>query len=174
MSFYIVENLTQCNRYVEEIKEISNDAALIKEENDTVAQQVVNHKQKLEELKSLYERKIESLAQENKSLNKDVVNYKTELSNLQGKYKIVNEGYELLKVNSDKTMPVQVHVAAVDECKRLFEELKSQYESEKRKLSARIKQLEESLPDNEKEIVTVTAERNHLKNLTKTLERNLK
>lgn len=159
---------------MEEIKEISNDAALIKEQNDTVTQQVVNHKQKLEELKSLYERRIESLTQENKSLHKDVVTYKTELSNLQGKYKIVNEGYEMLKGNSDKTMPVQVHVAAVDECKRLFEELKSQYESEKRKLSTRIKQLEESLPDNEKQLVTVTAERNHLKNLTKTLERNLK
>ncbi|XP_047367861.1 protein Cep89 homolog [Vespa velutina] len=165
---------SKCNRYVEEIKEISNDATLIKEQNDKVTQQVVNHKQKLQELQSLYERKIESLAQENKSLHKEVVTYKTELSNLQGKYKIINEGYEMLKSNSDKTMPVHVHVAAVDECKRLFEELKSQYESEKKKLSTRIKQLEESLPDNEKQFVTVTAERNHLKNLTRTLERNLK
>ncbi|XP_035727757.1 centrosomal protein of 89 kDa-like [Vespa mandarinia] len=165
---------SKCNRYEEEIKEISNDATLIKEQNDKVTQQVVNHKQKLQELQSLYERKIESLTQENKSLHKEVITYKTELSNLQGKYKIVNEGYEMLKNNSDKTMPVHVHVAAVDECKRLFEELKSQYESEKKKLSTRIKQLEESLPDNEKQLVTVTAERNHLKNLTRTLERNLK
>ncbi|KAL2749492.1 centrosomal protein of 89 kDa [Vespula maculifrons] len=165
---------SKCNRYIEEIKQISNDAALIKEQNDTVTQQAVHHKQKLQELQSLYERKIESLTQENKSLHKEVVTYKTELSNLQGKYKIVNEGYEILKSNSDKTMPVHVHVAAVDECKRLFEELKLQYESEKKKLTTRIKQLEESLPDNEKQLVTVTAERNHLKNLTKTLERDLK
>ncbi|KAI4482382.1 hypothetical protein M0804_008933 [Polistes exclamans] len=165
---------SKCNRFMEEIKEISNDAALVKEQNDTLVQQVYNHKQKFEEFQSLYERKIESLTQENKTLHKEIVTFKTELSNLQGKYKIVNEGYEMLKNNSDKTMPVHVHIAAVDECKRLFEELKSQYESEKKKLSTRIKQLEESQPDNEKQLVTVTAERNHLKNLTKTLERNLK
>ncbi|KAK2586039.1 hypothetical protein KPH14_012041 [Odynerus spinipes] len=165
---------SKCNRYVEEIKQITNDAAMIKEQNDTLTQQVTYHKQKLQELQSLYERKIESLTHENKNLNKELVSCKTELSNLQGKYKVLNEGYEMLKNNTDKMMPVHVHTAAVEECKRLFEELKSQYESEKKKLSSRIKQLEESQPDNEKQLATVTAERNHLKNLTKTLERNLK
>ena len=111
---------------------------------------------------------------DNNKLHKENLTYKTELSNLQGKYEILSEGYEKLKNNSEKTMPISVHNSTVEECKRLFEELKYQYETEKKKLNTRIKQLEESQPENEKQLIVVTAERDQLKAQVKSLEKNLK
>lgn len=114
------------------------------------------------------------MSQDNNKLYKDYISCKTELGNVLGKYEILNEGYEKFKSNTEKTMPVSVHNAAVEECRRLFEELKSQYGMEKKKLSLQITQLQESQPDIEKQLITVTAERNQAKIFCKTLEKNLK
>ena len=166
--------LFQCERYAVEIKTIEEDAVVIKEQNDLLTKQTNFLKQKLQEIHSVYEHKVESMSQDNNKLHKEYLTCKTELSNLQGKYEILNEGYEKLKSNSEKTMPVSVHNSTVEECKRLFEELKHQYETDKRKLNAKIKQLEETQPENEKQLIVVTAERDQLKLQAKSLEKNLK
>lgn len=156
------------------MKALEKDAAIVKEQNDLLVKQSAIQKQKIQEIHSVYEHKVESMSQDNNKLYKDYLACKTELSNLKGKYEILNEGYEKLKNNSEKTMPVSVHNAAIDECKRLFEELKQQYESEKKKSCARLKQLEEILPENEKLLITITAERDQLKVQDRNLEKNLK
>ncbi|CAG5108781.1 Similar to CEP89: Centrosomal protein of 89 kDa (Homo sapiens) [Cotesia congregata] len=164
----------QTEKLIEELKTVSGDITLVKEENDIFRRQVSLHKQKLLEIHSIYEKKVESMSQDNNKLHSDYVSCKTELSNLQGKYEILSEGYEKLKKNSEKTMPVSVHSDAIDECKRLFEELKTQYDTEKRKLLNQLKKFEELNPENEKLIATLTAERGHLRYLTKNLEKSLK
>lgn len=136
--------------------------------------QVSLHKQKLNEIHSIYENKVTSMSQDNNKLHGDYIACHAELSNLQGKYEILNDGYEKLKKNTEKTMPVSVHTDAIEECKRLFEELKTQYETEKRKLSNQLKRLEELNPENDRVIATLTAERDHLKYLSKNLEKNSK
>lgn len=146
----------------------------MKEQNDLLIKQSAVQKQKIQEIHSVYEQKVESMSQDNNKLHKEYLACKTELSNLKGKYEILNEGYEKLKNNSEKTMPVSVHNSAIDECKRLFEELKHQYESEKKKLNTRIKQLEEILPENEKQLITLTAECDQLRLQVKNFEKNSK
>lgn len=153
---------------------MGKDAALVKEQNDILGKQVSLQKQKLLEIHAVYEQKVESMSRDNERIHKDFLACKSELSNIQGKYEILNEGYDKLKHNNDKTMPVSVHTAAIDECKRLFEELKSQYEMEKQKLNNRIKYLEETQPENEKQLILATAERDQLKTASKNLEKNLK
>ncbi|XP_066600599.1 centrosomal protein of 89 kDa-like isoform X2 [Prorops nasuta] len=157
-----------------ECETLSSDAMLIKDQNDALVKQTLAQKQKLQEIHSVYEEKVESMSQDNNKLHKEYITCKSELSGLQGKYEILSEGYDKLKSNSDKIMPISVHNAAVEECKQLFEEVKLQYESEKKKLNQRIKQLEESQPDNSKELIMITAERNQLKITIKALEKSLK
>ncbi|XP_012271142.1 centrosomal protein of 89 kDa isoform X2 [Orussus abietinus] len=170
-----VENLSKkCDKCTEEIKTVGTDAAVMREQNDLLAKQAVQHKQKLHEVHSLYEQKVESMSRDNNKLHDDYVACKSEYSTLKGKYEVLSESYEKLKNTYEKTVPLSVHTSAVDECKRLFEELKYQYEAEKKKLTARIKYLEETNPENEKQLIAVTTERDHLKNLVKHLEKNLK
>lgn len=156
------------------MKSIEEDAAAIKEQNDLLTKQTNMQKQKLQEIHSVYEHKVETMSQDNNKLHKDYLSCKAELSNIQGKYEILNEGYEKLKSNSEKTMPVSVHNASVEECKRLFEELKYQYENDKKKLTVKIKLLEESQPENEKQLIMATAERDQLKMQMKSSEKNYK
>ena len=156
------------------MKILEEDAKVIKEQNDLLTKQVNLQKQKLQEIHSIYEQKVESMSQDNNKLHKNYLTCKTELSNVQGKYEILNDGYEKMKNDNEKTMPVSVHAAAVDECKRLFEELKAQYDSEKRKLSSRVKFLEDSHQEDEKFLITVQSERDQFKQQVKTLEKSLK
>lgn len=158
----------------EEIEEIKKDATVVKEQNELLNKQVTLLKQKLLEIHAVYEQKVESMSRDNDKIHKDFLACKSELSNIQGKYEILNEGFEKLKHNNERMMPVSVHTAAVDECKRLFEELKSQHELEKQKLVNRIKFLEETQPENEKQLIIITAERDQLKTSVKNLEKSLK
>lgn len=164
----------QTDRIAADMKTIEEDASIIKEENDILMKQASLQKQKLHEIHSIYEKKVESMSHDNNQLHATYIACKTELSNIQGKYEILNEAFEKLKKNSEKTMPVSVHTEAIEECRRLFEELKSQYETEKRKLLGQLKRFEETNPENEKLLAVVTAERDQLKHLTRNYEKNIK
>lgn len=131
-------------------------------------------KQKIQEIQSVYEQKVKSMSQDNNELHKENLECKTELSNLKGKYEVLNTGYDTLKSKFEKSMPVSVHNTAIEECKRLFEELKQQYESDKKKLSTRVKYLDEIQPENERCLNTLTVERDHLKVQARNSEKNLK
>lgn len=156
------------------MKILSEDATIVKEQNALLSKQIAVQKIQIQDIHGLYEKKVESMSQDNNKLHSDYLACTTELSNLRGKYEILNEGYEKLKKNTEKTMPVSVHTSAIEECKRLFEELKIQYDSEKKKLTDQVKRLEESNPENERKSVVITAERDQLKRHTKNLEKNLK
>lgn len=170
----IVVKVFQCTRYVDEIKMMSEDADLLKELNECYMRQTTQQKQKIYEIHSLYEQKVEAMSFDNNRLHEEYLTSKTELSNLQGKYDILHKEYEKLQNDNTKTMPIHVHNAAVDECRELFDKLKRQYETEKEKLSTRIKELEESYGQNKTQLDVVTIERNQLKTLNKSFDKHLK
>lgn len=153
---------------------ISEDADLLKELNECYAKQTAHQKQKIHEIHSLYEQKVEAMSFDNNRLHEEYLASKTELSNLQGKYDVLHKEHEKLQSDNGKTMPIDVHNAAVEECKELFEKLKRQYETEREKLTARIKELEELHCQNKTQLDVVTIERNQLKVANKTFEKNLK
>ncbi|XP_011865300.1 PREDICTED: protein Cep89 homolog [Vollenhovia emeryi] len=165
---------SKCARYTDEIKMISEDADLLKELNECYTRQTAHQKQKIHEIHSLYEQKVEAMSFDNNRLHEGYLASKTELSNCQGKYDVLHKEYEKLQNDNAKTMPMHVHNAAVEECKELFEKLKRQYETEKEKLSARIKELEESCGQNNAQLDVVTIERNQLKALNKSFEKRFK
>lgn len=117
---------------------------------------------------------MEVILKRNEVLKKEHALSVSELSNLRGKYEVLSKEFEKVKNKEEQTVPTIVHTAAIEECKTLLEELKHQYESEKRNLSNHIKRIEENQPENEKQLVMITAERNHLKTLVERLGSNLK
>lgn len=170
----IVVKVFQCTKYADEIKIISEDADLLKELNECHTKQTAHQKQKIHEIHSLYEQKVKAMSADNNRLHEEYLASKTELSNLQGKYDILHKEYEKLQNDNAKTIPIHVHNTAVEECRELFEKLKRQYETEKEKLSTRIKELEESYSQNKTQLDVVMIERNQLKTLNKSLEKRLK
>ncbi|XP_015596053.1 centrosomal protein of 89 kDa isoform X2 [Cephus cinctus] len=164
----------KCNNLEEDGRLIEKESSAIKEEKELLVKQASLQRQKLQELHAVYERKVESMSEDNNKLHKEYLGCKTELSNLQGKYEVLSDAYEKSKKNSERSVPASVHTAAVDECRHLLEELKYRYENERKSLQAKVKHLEESQPENEKQLLLVTQERDQLRNSVKTLERNLK
>nr|XP_012221819.1 PREDICTED: protein Cep89 homolog isoform X2 [Linepithema humile] len=165
---------SKCTRYADEIKMMSEDADLLKELNECHTKQTTHQKQKIHEIHSLYEQKVEAMSFDNNRLHEEYLVSKTELSNLQGKYDILHKEYEKLQNDNTKTMPIDVHNAAVEECRELFEKLKRQYDSEKEKVSTRVKELEESHCQNKTQLDVITIERNQLKVSNKNFEKSLK
>lgn len=153
---------------------ISEDTDLLKELNECYIRQIAHQKQKIHEIHTLYEQKVEAMSFDNNKLHEEYLASKTELSNLQGKYDILRKEYEKLQSDNIKTMPIDVHNAAVEECRQLFEKLKHQYETEKEKGSTRIKELEELYCQNKTQLEIVTVERNQLKVSNKNFGKSLK
>lgn len=164
----------QCVRYADEIKLISEDTGLLKELNECYAKQTNHQKQKIHEMHSLYEQKVETMSFDNNRLHEEHIASRTELSNLQGKHDVLLKEYEKLQSDNTRTMPVDVHNAAVEECKELLEKLKRQYETEKEKLSARVRETEQLHCHDKTQLDVITTERDQLKASNKNFEKSLK
>lgn len=81
---------------------------------------------------------------------------------MRGKYSVLKQEYERLKLENDSRVPLAVHSASISECKRLFQDLKTEYESEKKQLISKIKEQEEILTKLRKQISEWTSEKNQL------------
>ena len=146
----------------------------LKKQNDILKKEAANIKRETNDIHSSYELKMEVILKCNETLKKEYTTSASELSNLRGKYEILSKEFEKMKGKENQTVPTIIHTTAIEECKTLLDELKHQYESEKRNLCNHIKRIEENQPENEKQLIMVTAERNHLKGLVENLETTLK
>ncbi|KOC70081.1 Centrosomal protein of 89 kDa [Habropoda laboriosa] len=170
-----VEELrSECDRYAKDIKTLVENTASLKKHHDILKKETVDIKREANDIRSSYELKMEVILRRNELLKKEHTTIATELSNLRGKYEILNKEFEKVKSKEQQTVPTIVHTTAIEECKTLLDELKCQYENEKRNLCNHIKRIEEIQPENEKQLIMVIAERNHLKGLVENHETNLK
>ena len=177
MEDFLCINVTeqlQCNRCAREIKSVVENTTSLKKQNDSLQKESAVLRRDASEVRSTYELKVEAILSRNEVLKREHMTATSELSNLKGKYEVLSKEFEKMKSKGEQTVPTSVHTSAIDECRTLLDELKYRYESEKRNLSNQIKRMEENQPENEKELIMVTAERNHLKSLVGSLERNLK
>ena len=164
----------ECDRCAKEIKSVVENTTSLKKQNDSLQKESAVLRRDASEIRSTYELKIEAILSRNQVLKREHMTVTSELSNLKGKYEVLSKEFEKMKSKGEQSVPTSVHTSAIDECRTLLDELKYRYESEKRNLCNQIKRMEENQPENEKELVMVTAERNHLNTLIGRLERNLK
>ncbi|XP_017877701.1 centrosomal protein of 89 kDa-like isoform X2 [Ceratina calcarata] len=170
----VQELKSECDRYAKDIKILIENTASLRKQNDAMKKEAIDVKREANDVRRSCELKVDIILKHNEALKKDLSATVTELSNLRGKYEVLDKEFGKMKSKEEQTVPASVHTTAIEECKTLLDDLKYQYENEKRNLCNHIKRIEESQPENEKQLIMVMAERNHLKDLTDNLERNLK
>ncbi|XP_078037741.1 uncharacterized protein LOC144470451 [Augochlora pura] len=170
----VKELRVECNRYAKEIKTTIENTTTLKKQNDLLEKENAELQKELRETRSSYESKVQTMLEHHELLKKEHAISVSTLSNLRGKYEVLSKEFEKIKNREEQSVPSNVHAAAIDECKTLLDELKHRYETEKRNLSNQIRRLEENQPEKEKQLVMVTAERNHLRSLVMSLETSLK
>lgn len=81
---------------------------------------------------------------------------------MKGKYAILKQEFDRLKMEYDTRVPLAVHSASINECRKLFQDLKNEYENENSRLVSKIKNLEDDLSRSNKEEEKLIDERNLL------------
>lgn len=97
-------------------------------------------------------------------------NARTELLHLQGRVSSLAGDLNRMKTEDDNKIPIAVHTSAVNECRRLFEELKCRYDDERDTLMRRLITFEEERPTLDIRIVTLTTELNQQRSINKALD----
>ena len=172
--FFSMLHVHQRDKCINKMKFAKEDVAITQEQNDLFCEQITIQNRKIQEIHCIYEQNVKLISHHKDKLHKDYLTCQTELSNFECKYESLSESYEQLKINLRKTIPISVHNTAIEECKRLFEELKQEYKCENEKLNICTTHSSERQPEKEKQLIMVTEERNQLGIQVKILERNLK
>ncbi|GLV36462.1 Centrosomal protein 89kDa [Carabus blaptoides fortunei] len=145
-----------------------------KDQNDLLIKKCALKHDKLQEICKIYDHKIECMRRDYEVLQEEYHKSRTELNSLQGKYHSLMDVHESLKSDRQNVIPLTVHTTSVNECKRLFEELKTQYDHEKTKLLNQVKLLEQQTTELGTKVVDVGAENRDLLLRAKSMEKQAK
>ncbi|GLH06625.1 Uncharacterized protein GBIM_12105 [Gryllus bimaculatus] len=97
-----------------------------------------------------------------------------DLLTLQGRYTVLREEYEKLKNDAESKIPYSVHASSVAECRKLFEELKLKYETDKKEMTIKIAELEAEKPHLEGKLATAESENEQLRHRVQSMEKSIK
>ncbi|KAJ8676757.1 hypothetical protein QAD02_012544 [Eretmocerus hayati] len=149
----------QVKKTIEEMKIFQNDALTIKEHNQLLQKHLATEKQKLRDIFAVYQEEIELATQNIDRLNEEHRKDRFELDKLSILNQTLTEAHEKLKIESGKTLPLSVHDLAIEEYKKLFDELENRHGNEKKKLAHQLESFQKRVPHLEKKVSTMTTER---------------
>lgn len=142
--------------------------------SDSLLQRLESEREKLQDIQRKHSQEVSVLDGRARGLEAKLTECHTELLTLRGRYSVLSEQYERLQQGADRLIPLSVHNAAVNECKRLFEELKTQYEQERDRYVRKIASLETDKPRLEAALETHTANHSSLEATNRALEKVLR
>ncbi|XP_075210874.1 centrosomal protein of 89 kDa-like [Lycorma delicatula] len=145
-----------------EWQSVQMEAAMTRDQNELLMRQSKLNQNKLNDLHSAYQSRINDLTVDRDEVQERLSKTQAELFVLRGRCSVLTEECDRLKSDINQKIPVSVHKAAVDECKRLFEELKHRYENEHDNLIRKIASLEAGRPDIDIQLINTAAERDQL------------
>ncbi|CAG2059499.1 unnamed protein product [Timema podura] len=157
-----------------EWKVLDQDSALTQEQNQLLTGQLQLQKDKLQDLTLSCQEKIVSLTSECDSLKERYHQCRGELLAAQGQLSVLREEYDSVKKDSGNKVPFSVHTAAVSECRRLLDELKLKYETERSQLSNQVIALQRDKPELEAKLASLGADKKQQHSQVAALERLLK
>ncbi|KAG8249057.1 cilium assembly [Homalodisca vitripennis] len=157
-----------------EWKVLTREAAMTREQNELLLRQTKLNQSKLNELHTAYQARLTELTLDHEQAEEKCQQSRTEVFVLKGRLGVLTDELDRLKQETDNKIPVAVHTASVNECKRLFEELKNRYEQERDILTRKLATLESLRPDLDIQLVTVTAERDQLTHEIRNLHKQVK
>ncbi|XP_069683076.1 centrosomal protein of 89 kDa isoform X3 [Periplaneta americana] len=174
----LYQELEEANKQIEERsgtwQTLQQDASLAQEQNDLLTNQIQLQKDKLQEIQTVYDERVAELTKDNEMLVNKFHQYRGDLLTMKGQYSVLREEYDKLKKDAENKVPFAVHSASVSECRRLFEELKAKYETDKTHLTSQVQELQAEKPHLEVQLANVTSENKRLQIHVKTLDRLLK
>ncbi|XP_060860882.1 paramyosin-like [Metopolophium dirhodum] len=170
----LYQQLEEANEKVEvtygEWKSVESEVAMLKEHNELLVRQAKLHQAKLQDLLRSYQSRVTELNGERDHLSEKYENARIELLHLQGRVSSLAGDLNRMKTEDDNKIPIAVHTSAVNECRRLFEELKCRYDDERDTLMRRLISFEEERPTLDIRIVTLTTELNQQRSINKALD----
>ncbi|KAJ8963433.1 hypothetical protein NQ318_018913 [Aromia moschata] len=130
-----------------ELERVRRELGTTREQNDQLIKKCALKQDKAEEILKVYEVKrsqnakkitISQMKRDYDVMHEEYVKCRTENAALREKNKAVEDLQEDFRSQMQNYIPVSVHTASVNECKRWYEELKQQYEKEKQKLKENV------------------------------------
>lgn len=142
--------------------------------SDSLLQSLDSEKARLQEMQRKHTQEASVLDSRARGLEAKLTECHTELLTLRGRYSVLSEQYERLQQGADRLIPLSVHNAAVNECKRLFEELKLQYEQERERYVRKVAVLKTDKPRLEAALETHAANHTSLEATNRAMEKLLR
>ncbi|XP_066262539.1 protein Cep89 homolog isoform X1 [Euwallacea similis] len=118
----------------DQLRKIKSELGPIRDQNDALIKKCALKQDKIEEILKVYENKVEQMKRDYQVVHEEYIKVRTENSSLKERIKIVSDSQDDFKNERQNYIPVSVHTASVNECKKWYEELKQQYEHEMRKM----------------------------------------
>ncbi|XP_034254503.1 centrosomal protein of 89 kDa isoform X2 [Thrips palmi] len=158
----------------EEMSDLQEKLEEAQSRSDSLLQSLESERARLQDMQRKHSQEVSVLDSRARGLEAKLTECHTELLTLRGRYSVLSEQFERLQQGADRLIPLSVHNSAVNECKRLFEELKTQYEQERDRYVRKVAALETDKPRLEAALETHTANHSSLEATNRALEKLLK
>ncbi|XP_047001369.1 centrosomal protein of 89 kDa-like isoform X3 [Schistocerca americana] len=168
------ETTRKMNTAAAEAKILQQDTALVQEQNELLTGQLDVLKQKLQEIHTTYQQKVASLTHDLEEVCQKYHSCRGDLLTLRGQHSVLREEYDRLKSDLDGRVPFSVHSASVSECRRLFEDLRARYETDRQLLNSRVRELQQQIGHMEGQITQGQAEKARLQTQVTTAEASIR
>ncbi|XP_060534727.1 protein Cep89 homolog [Cylas formicarius] len=146
----------------------------LKDQNDALIKKCAIKQDKIEEILKVYENKVEQMKRDYKVVHEEYIKMRTENASLKERNKSLVDHQDDFKSERQNYIPISVHTASVSECKRLYEELKGQYEAEMSKLKANVEAKEKSIAELNAAMASIKKQKESLESKVAKLEKELK
>ncbi|XP_076267576.1 uncharacterized protein LOC143200783 [Rhynchophorus ferrugineus] len=157
-----------------QIDTLRDDLKLTKEQNDALIKKCALKQDKIEEILKVYENKVDQMKRDYQVLHDEYVQLRTENASLKDKIKSLLDSQDDFKNERQNYIPIAVHTASVNECKKWYEELKQQYENEKLKITNNLDSQTNLIKELNENIRILKQTKSELEIKVSKLERDLK
>ncbi|XP_044744418.1 protein Cep89 homolog [Coccinella septempunctata] len=162
----------QCSgKLREELTILRKELEGCKDQNDALIKKCALKQDKVDEILKVYETKVEQMKRDYNVLHEQYYKCRNELTTLNERNKALAQTQEDFKNEKKNYIPISVHTASVNECKKWYEELKTQYEKEKEKLKVELEQHLKEIGDLKDKISIVQKEKQDKEDKIKQLEK---
>ncbi|KAB0804192.1 hypothetical protein PPYR_01162 [Photinus pyralis] len=121
-------------KLVVELEKVKTNLKNARNENDLLIKKCALKQDKLQEVLQCYELKVEQLRRDYAVVVEQYHKSRTEIAGLRERNTTLTDSYDEFKNERKNYISLSMHNSSINECKRLYEELKQQYEAEKTKM----------------------------------------
>ncbi|XP_071447546.1 centrosomal protein of 89 kDa-like isoform X2 [Hetaerina americana] len=166
--------LNKCKDNSGKSVEIDDHNLFLEEQNKLLKEYLDLEKEKFIEVHEIYEGKITELTEELSRAKEEQRRCMAELSDSRGRCDFMESEVGRLRQLMEESIPMSIHNQSIDECKRLLEELRMQYERDNLNTLTKLKEIEKAKMKLMNEVAELTDLKNKSDKLLRTKEHLLR